>query len=210
MAPLPPDFESDASHEGVPEVIEKSKTGDWNTETGNAALSDDEHMMDRDYTGMFEGPEKNLEVVFRKMGDEHTDTSSGELFGTDYTVPNQRVGLRRLERDDLDLICSRARCTILSSISNQYLDAYVLSESSLFVYPYMLVLKTCGTTTLLRVIATLIALGGKLGLEIDWVGSRRSGLSAPVLSSRIGLPLRTSQFVRTSRRKRLHSGTCQW
>jgi S-adenosylmethionine decarboxylase len=187
MGPLPPDLECDASHEGVPEVIDSKKTlahsptSDWNTDTGNT-LSDDEasgHMMDRDYTGMFEGPEKNLEVVFRKIDDEHIDSTVGELCGTESVGPIQRVGLRRLHRDDLDLICSRARCTILSSISNQYLDAYVLSESSLFVYPYMLVLKTCGTTTLLRCIATLIDLGRKLGLEIDWVGYSRKNFNFP-------------------------------
>jgi S-adenosylmethionine decarboxylase len=188
MAPLPPQHDSDAnSHEGVPEVMDEKKTmvhvpsGDWNTETGNT-LSDDEgsgHMMDRDYTGMFEGPEKNLEVVFRKIDDAHIDSSVGELCGTETAGPIQRIGLRRLDRDDLDLICARARCTILSSISNEYLDAYVLSESSLFVYPYMLVLKTCGTTTLLRCIATLIDLGRKLGLEIDWVGYSRKNFNFP-------------------------------
>jgi S-adenosylmethionine decarboxylase len=47
------------------------------------------------------------------------------------------------------------------------------------VYPYMLVLKTCGTTTLLRCIATLIDLGHKLGLEIDWVGYSRKNFNFP-------------------------------
>ncbi|EEC51651.1 predicted protein, partial [Phaeodactylum tricornutum CCAP 1055/1] len=133
-----------------------------------------------DYTGMFEGPEKTLEVVFRRDSDEHTDLSMGELSGTSSSnAPILRTGLRRLDRSDLDVVCARARCTILSSISNQYLDAYVLSESSLFIYPYMLVLKTCGTTTLLRCIATLIDLGRKLGLEIDWVGYSRKNFNFP-------------------------------
>ena len=73
----------------------------------------------------------------------------------------------------------RARCTILSRVSNRYLDAYVLSESSLFVYPHMIVLKTCGTTTLLRCVATLIELGRKIGLEIDWLGYNRKNFSFP-------------------------------
>lgn len=144
------------------------------------------HIMERDYTGMFEGPEKTLEVVFRRIGDDLTDFSIGEVSGSGSnssssspTGPIQRVGLRRLKRDDVSAICARARCTILSSVSNQYLDAYVLSESSLFVYPYMLVLKTCGTTTLLRCIATLIELGRKVGLEIDWVGYSRKNFNFP-------------------------------
>ncbi|GAX19122.1 S-adenosylmethionine decarboxylase [Fistulifera solaris] len=133
---------------------------------------------ERDYTGMFEGPEKTLEVVFRRVSDEYTDASTGDLTPMQ-TPPNTKLGLRNLTREQLDRICARARCTILSCISNQYLDAYVLSESSLFVYPYMLVLKTCGTTTLLRCIATLIDLGRTLGLEIDWVGYSRKNFNFP-------------------------------
>jgi S-adenosylmethionine decarboxylase len=150
--------------------------------TGSGAFS----WADREYTGMFEGPEKTLEIVFRRIEDEHYDTSIGEVEGVpphsansvdDGIIP--RVGLRRLERADFDLICGRARCTILSCISNRYMDAYVLSESSLFIYPYMLVLKTCGTTTLLRCIATVIELGRRIGLEIDWVGYSRKNFNFP-------------------------------
>ena len=135
--------------------------------------SDDENSgnIDREYTGAFEGPEKSIEVFFRKIGSESRDFPP---------VPDDaRVGLRSLPRSDLDKICRRARCTILSTISNQYLDAYVLSESSLFVYPYMVMLKTCGTTTLLRCIGVLIELGKKLGLEIDWVGYSRKNFNFP-------------------------------
>lgn len=159
-------------------------------------FSDDEsgNIMERDYTGMFEGPEKTLEVVFRRVGDEHTDMSMGCMFSRRDSIGccsgsggptcncshcGARVGLRLLPREDIDKICARARCTILSSISNRYLDAYVLSESSLFIYPFMLVLKTCGTTTLLRCIAILIDLGRKLGLEIDWVGYSRKNFNFP-------------------------------
>ena len=42
-----------------------------------------------------------------------------------------------------------------------------------------LTLKTCGTTTLLRVIAVLIDLGRKVGLEIDWVGYSRKNFNFP-------------------------------
>ena len=151
-------------------------------------FSDDEHSgelsVDRDYTGVFEGPEKTLEVCFRLINQEENISSVGEISlaqveseGGDNNTRN--VGLRQLGRKDLDRICSRARCTILSSVSNQYLDAYVLSESSLFIYPYLLVLKTCGTTTLLRCIGTLIELGRKLGLEIDWVGYSRKNFNFP-------------------------------
>jgi S-adenosylmethionine decarboxylase len=144
-------------------------------------MSDDEsgNIMERDYTGVFEGPEKTLEVMFRRNNEERTDNNIGEIDPSSAEQEPQLMGLRRLERADIEAICARARCTILSSMSNRYLDAYVLSESSLFVYPYMLVLKTCGTTTLLRCIAVLIDLGRKLGLEIDWVGYSRKNFNFP-------------------------------
>ena len=144
MPPVPPDRDFHSSGvEGVPhEVVSPNPGVDWNRQS--AVLSDDEesgNVLDRDYTGMFEGPEKTLEVVFRRLDGVamHQVMSTGDISGELSSTPGpiMRVGLRRLSREDLDLICARARCTILSVISNRYLDAYVLSESSLFVYPYM-------------------------------------------------------------------------
>lgn len=131
--------------------------------------------VDRPYNGVFEGPEKTLEVCFRRIGSLVHDGAQKTS-----TSPNQRWdGMRKIARADLDRVCARARCTILSRVSNDYLDAYVLSESSLFVYPFMATLKTCGTTTLLRCIAILIELARTVGLEIDWVGYSRKNFSFP-------------------------------
>mmetsp|Transcript_7627 Transcript_7627/g.12084 ORF Transcript_7627/g.12084 Transcript_7627/m.12084 type:complete len:451 (+) Transcript_7627:188-1540(+) len=169
----------DSSNEGGHNIPSEIRGGPFEPQPQAAPddcfASDDDVSGDiREYTGVFEGPEKTLEVCFRKMDSEAPPV----LTPTDGR-DTRHTGLRRLSRDDLSRICARARCTILSCVSNNYVDAYVLSESSLFVYPYMLVLKTCGTTTLLRCIALLIDMGRKLGLEIDWVGYSRKNFNFP-------------------------------
>jgi S-adenosylmethionine decarboxylase len=85
----------------------------------------------------FEGPEKVLEIDF----------APGH---------GPARGLREITRAQWDVILTEARCTILNSLSNDKLDSYVLSESSLFVYPLKMMLKTCGTTTLLRAVGPLL------------------------------------------------------
>lgn len=40
-------------------------------------------------------------------------------------------------------------CQVLSVVESEHVDAYLLSESSMFIFPHKLILKTCGTTTLL-------------------------------------------------------------
>jgi len=93
---------------------------------------------------VFEGPEKKLEVFF--------------------TAPTDGVGFRRFPRAAWSDVLADARCSILHSMGNDAFDAYILSESSLFVYPYKLVLKTCGTTTLLLVLPKLLTLATRAGV----------------------------------------------
>ncbi|KAF9244850.1 S-adenosylmethionine decarboxylase [Melanogaster broomeanus] len=85
----------------------------------------------------FEGPEKLLEVWFAP--------SAGRV--PDARFPkNGRIGLRKIPRvvweDMLDIV----KCKVLSVIEGEETDAYLLSESSLFVFAHRIILKTCGTT----------------------------------------------------------------
>ena len=81
----------------------------------------------------FEGPEKKVELAL---------------------VPGKR-SLRSMGRDYWEGIASRADAKILSAVSNESLDAYLLSESSLFVADAWLTMITCGRTDLAAAILQL-------------------------------------------------------
>ncbi|GBG66902.1 hypothetical protein CBR_g72657 [Chara braunii] len=108
----------------------------------------------------FEGFEKRLEVWFSPAS---SATCRGD--GGNGTWSSGLSGLRLLSREELDALVEVAECTIVSQLSNDQFDAYVLSESSLFVYPFKLVMKTCGTTALLRAVPYLLKCAARLGLQ---------------------------------------------
>ncbi|KAK6930068.1 S-adenosylmethionine decarboxylase [Dillenia turbinata] len=98
----------------------------------------------------FEGFEKRLELHF--SGDDPALTST--------------MGLRRLDFSLLEQVLHVVQCSVVSAVANQYFDAYVLSESSLFIYPTKIIIKTCGTTQLLKSIRPLIHLAKNLNHSI--------------------------------------------
>ncbi|KAJ7971162.1 S-adenosylmethionine decarboxylase proenzyme [Quillaja saponaria] len=112
----------------------------------------------------FEGYEKRLEISFFEPG---MFSDPGGL------------GLRSLSKAQLDEILKPAECTIVSSLSNDYLDSYVLSESSLFVYPYKIIIKTCGTTKLLLSIPAILRLADALSLAVRSVKYTRGSFIFP-------------------------------
>ncbi|KAI4346777.1 hypothetical protein L6164_007645 [Bauhinia variegata] len=112
----------------------------------------------------FEGYEKRLEISFFEPG----------MF-----ADPKGLGLRTLSKDQLDEILKPAECTIVSSLSNDYVDSYVLSESSLFVYPYEIIIKTCGTTKLLLSIPAILKLAGALSLAVKSVRYTRGSFIFP-------------------------------
>ena len=93
--------------------------------------------VDLDSTNAFEGPEKLLEVWF--------SASPASLPAA--TAP---AGLKMVSSEIWNSMLDLVNCKVLSVVESENVDAYLLSESSMFVFPHKLILKTCGTTTLLR------------------------------------------------------------
>ncbi|KAI1840106.1 hypothetical protein JX265_008527 [Neoarthrinium moseri] len=98
---------------------------------------------DLDSSSAFEGPEKLLEVWFAPSADA---LPSG-------TKPD---GLKAVSADTWVPMLDEVHCKVLSVVNSEHIDAYLLSESSMFVFPHKLILKTCGTTTLLRGLQSLL------------------------------------------------------
>ncbi|CAJ0903008.1 320_t:CDS:2 [Entrophospora sp. SA101] len=99
--------------------------------------------------GIFEGPEKLLELWFYPISPNIEKNHNNEN-GT------SKLGLRTVPKEVWDEVLEIVKCHIISVIENEYIDAYLLSESSLFIYPHKLILKTCGTTMLLSALPKLL------------------------------------------------------
>lgn len=98
---------------------------------------------------VFEGPEKKLEVFFSR--------------------PPSPAGFRCFDEAVWSPILADARCSILHCQPGACFDSYLLSESSLFVYPSRIIVKTCGTTTLILLLPKLLALAQRLGVSLEHV-----------------------------------------
>ncbi|KAJ6557183.1 S-adenosylmethionine decarboxylase [Mycena sp. CBHHK59/15] len=85
-------------------------------------------------TSPFEGPEKLLEIWFAPSATSLHDSAS------------LRCGLRKVESSVWEEMLNIVQCKVLSIVHGAEMDAYLLSESSFFVSPHRLILKTCGTT----------------------------------------------------------------
>jgi len=76
-----------------------------------------------------------------------------------------------LHRERLKNMLENVKCEIISMSRNGQVDAYVLSESSMFISQRRFILKTCGTTTPLECIRDLLAMAklfaGFDGIEVE-------------------------------------------
>ncbi|KAF2140375.1 uncharacterized protein K452DRAFT_327724 [Aplosporella prunicola CBS 121167] len=117
--------------------IPKHYTGSPSSYYGTPHLTiNREATIDLDSSNAFEGPEKLLEVWFSPSAN---------------TLPDgvEPTGLKAVPADTWKEMLDLVHCKVLSVVESEHVDAYLLSESSMFVFPHKLVLKTCGTTTLL-------------------------------------------------------------
>lgn len=87
----------------------------------------------------FEGPEKKLEIILNSPCSNLRSNQDG-----------------RWER-----VVNASRSHIISSISAEGVDAYLLSESSLFVWEDRILMITCGKTTLVNAVPEILRLTGR-------------------------------------------------
>ncbi|KAI0874560.1 S-adenosylmethionine decarboxylase [Hypoxylon argillaceum] len=104
--------------------------------------------VDLDSSNAFEGPEKLLEVWFAPNPESLPPSAK----------PN---GLKAVSSETWVGMLDMVNCKILSVLEAEHMDAYLLSESSMFVFPHKLILKTCGTTTLLLGLRRLLRIAAE-------------------------------------------------
>lgn len=130
------------------------------------------------YGHQFEGPEKRLEVHFKFLEPAQPETLSSRSDFVVTEAPNT-LGLESISEDKWQELLDFAKCTIISRMKNEHFTAYVLSESSLFVYPTKFILKTCGTTTLLNTIPKLLEYSASCKLKLQLVKYSRKNFLYP-------------------------------
>ena len=139
---------------------EQDVTFSEDTATANllSDLAPSEVNIEQEQLPPFEGPEKLLELWFSS---DHAGVNSS---------------LRDIPADVWQKCLDEVQCTILSTIQNEHVTAYLLSESSMFVYADKVLIKTCGTTTLLKCLPGMIELAKTRGLNVleDVFYSRQS------------------------------------
>ena len=81
----------------------------------------------------FEGAEKTFTITFSSL-----------------------PSLLSVTKEKWQVLLTHAKCQILSVLSNSFLNAFILSESSLFVWRDKLLIKTCGKTNLIAFFSNLI------------------------------------------------------
>lgn len=169
---------TDTSSEKIQETNHTTTNVITTTTTTNPRSGDavhQEHFISEYQFEGFEGPEKKIELEFRYKRSPNQSKQDYYRF-----LNENRSGLRQLTASQWQSqLLDDVHCQIISQTSNQHFDSYVLSESSLFVYPFKLILKTCGTTTLLHAIEPLLRIAQQLNMVIDFCWFSRKNYVFP-------------------------------
>ncbi|KAK4410385.1 S-adenosylmethionine decarboxylase proenzyme [Sesamum angolense] len=72
-----------------------------------------------------------------------------------------------------------AECTIVASLSNEHVDSYVLSESSLFVYAYKIIIKNLWDNKIASISPPILKLAECLSLSVQSVRYTRGSFIFP-------------------------------
>ena len=132
-------------------------------------------------TNVSTGPEKLLEVWFCASP-------------TSLPIAAGPAGLKVIPaevwKDMLDLV----NCKILSVVESDQVDAYLLSESSMFVFPHKLILKTCGTTTLLYGLPKILEIAALMAGFPHTVADLVNGIAAVATPYRVFYSRKNFQF----------------
>lgn len=104
----------------------------------------------------FEGTEKRIEIDFAGVGD-----------------------LRRVPRAGWNEVVQLSQTQILKSKDAQGFISFLLSESSLIVYPHKMIIKTCGRTVPIGSVGRAISLAADVHLQPEWLCYSRKNFLAP-------------------------------
>ncbi|KAI1709264.1 adenosylmethionine decarboxylase domain-containing protein [Ditylenchus destructor] len=99
----------------------------------------------------------------QKGAEEHFFEGAEKLLEIWFDSCQKQGSLRKIPKEELVTMLDIACCHILHSKSNEFVDSYVLSESSMFVSDNRFILKTCGATKLLAIIERMIHLAKVYG-----------------------------------------------
>lgn len=111
----------------------------------------------------FEGAEKKMEIIFSNVSKDH-DT---------------KLGLRSYGLEHWSAVVATLNGSILKNDSLEEFDSYLISESSLFVYADRVVILTCGTTTLLKSLPSILESARKIDMDVTWFQFSRKNFLYP-------------------------------
>jgi S-adenosylmethionine decarboxylase len=112
----------------------------------------------------FEGPEKKLVIDFIEPIED----------------PSNK-GMLNVTEEQWASMLKCAGCKILSSKCTENMNAYILSESSLFVYRFQVTIKTCGTTTILNCLPRILYYASIQSLTVMFVTYCRKNFMFPTM-----------------------------